>query len=459
MQTQFAPVGNTDVTTDDRRLRERVSADLQTARRDTIALFDLASEAELHKSPGFGFRPVIWHLAHIGAFESYWIAQRMMNLAPIDERYERIFDPIKTPREQSKDLPTRREMENYLRLARETTLTYLDRADFQTEDALLRNGYVFDLALEHERQHQETLAYLLHLLEPSKKRFDPATNNQSSVTTLTNAASSDEMIAFPAADFPLGATAERFAYDNEFPQHIVHVPSFKLARFPVTNERFADFIEANGYARPEFWDAEGWAWREKENVVRPLYWSRTSDKATTSAGKWSARRMFDETDLAPDHPVCGISWFEAQAYAKFAGKRLPTEAEWERAAAWNQATKAKRRYAWGDEEPDGARCNFNNDFWGTTPVNAFPSGATSPEGCFDLNGNVWEWTASTFAGYPNFTAFPYREYSEEWFDSDHRVLKGGSWATRASLLRTSFRNFFRRPFRIAFAGVRLAADE
>ena len=445
MQTRFAPDGDLRARGD---LRERVQADLQTARRDTLALFDLASEAELHKSPGFGFRPVIWHLAHTGAFESYWIAQRMMNLPPVDERYERIFDPIKTPREQSKDLPSRREMEDYLRRARETTLTCLDKIDFTQNDPLLHNGYVFDLVLEHERQHQETLAYLLHLLEPSKKRSNGASIKS---TPIGSVKPSDEMIAFPAADFPLGASADRFAYDNELPQHSVHVPAFKLERFPVTNERFAEFVQAGGYAKREWWDDEGWAWREKENVTAPLHWSRVNED------RWTARRMFDESELQADHPVCGISWFEARAFAGFAGKRLPTEAEWERAASCNQSTGMKRRYAWGDEEPDHARCNFDNEFWGTTAVGAFPAGA-SPEGCLDLNGNVWEWTSSTFAGYPNFTAFPYREYSEEWFDGDHRVLKGGSWATRASILRTSFRNFFRRPFRIAFAGVRLAED-
>lgn len=445
MQTRFAPDGDLRAQTD---VRERVQADLQTARRDTLALFDLASEAELHSSPGFGFRPVIWHLAHIGAFESYWIAQRIAGLPPVDERYERIFDPIKTPREQSKDLPSRREMEDYLRRARETTLTCLDKIDFTKNDPLLRDGYVFDLILEHERQHQETLAYLLHLLEPSKKRLERASDRSTPVASVKP---SDDMITFAAGDFPLGASADRFAYDNEFPQHIVHVPAFKLERFPVTNERFARFVEAGGYARRDWWDDEGWAWREKENVTAPLNWSRAGED------KWTARRMFDEGELAPDHPVCGIGWFEARAFASFAGKRLPTEAEWERAASWNQSTNTKRLYAWGDAEPDAARCNFDNEFWGTTAVGAFPAGA-SPEGCFDLNGNVWEWTSSTFASYPNFTAFPYREYSEEWFDGDHRVLKGGSWATRASILRTSFRNFFRRPFRIAFAGVRLASD-
>jgi formylglycine-generating enzyme required for sulfatase activity len=172
--------------------------------------------------------------------------------------------------------------------------------------------------------------------------------------------------------------------------------------------------------------------------------------------------MFDEGLLDATHPVAGISWFEAEAYARFTGKRLPTEAEWEKAASTATANGAnshepKRRFSWGESEPTPALCNFNNHFWGTTRVGSFPEGA-SATACLDMTGNVWEWTADPFGPFPGFKPFPYPEYSETWFDGDHRVLKGGSWATRPSLLRNSFRNFFRRHFRIAFAGLRCAAD-
>jgi formylglycine-generating enzyme required for sulfatase activity len=173
--------------------------------------------------------------------------------------------------------------------------------------------------------------------------------------------------------------------------------------------------------------------------------------------EWRVRCMFDEALWQPLHPVTGVSWYEAEAYARFSGKRLPTEAEWEKAASWDAQANRKRRYAWGDDEPTQALSNFHERRWGTTPVGSFPQGASS-YGILDMTGNVWEWTSDSFAGYPGFKYFPYPEYSELWFDGDHRVLKGGSWATRAPLLRTSFRNFFRRHFRIAFAGIRLAAD-
>jgi formylglycine-generating enzyme required for sulfatase activity len=168
--------------------------------------------------------------------------------------------------------------------------------------------------------------------------------------------------------------------------------------------------------------------------------------------------MFEEAELRPDHPVAGVSWYEAEAYARFAGKRLPSEAEWEKAASWDDEKRRKLRFAFGDHVPEGRMVsNFGLQFWGTTPVGSFPEGASS-YGCLDMTGNVWEWTSDSFEGYEGFEPFPYPEYSEEWFDGDHRVLRGGSWATRAPLLRTSFRNFFRRHFRIAFAGIRCAAD-
>jgi iron(II)-dependent oxidoreductase len=261
------------------------------------------------------------------------------------------------------------------------------------------------------------------------------------------------MIVVPAGAFVMGARDDvAFAYDNERPAHEVFVGEFKIDRLPVTNAEFAEFVDAGGYARREWWDAEGWEWRGREGWAHPLYWSREGASAP-----WRVRTMFGESEIAPDHPVTGVSWYEAEAFARFRGKRLPTEAEWEKAAGWDAPARRRNVYAWGDDEPTDERCNFDLRRWGTTPVDSFPAGA-SASGCLDMTGNVWEWTSSKFAGYPGFRAHPYPEYSEVWFDDDHRVLRGGSWATHATLLRTSFRNFFRRQFRIAFAGLRLAAD-
>jgi iron(II)-dependent oxidoreductase len=432
-------------------LAEEIAREMKAARDETLALFDLAREADLRESPGFGFRPIIWHLAHIGVFEAYWLLQRLRHEPAPDERYERIFDPIRTPREESKNLPSRVEMEKYLGKVRDRVLRHLERIEFDEADPMLRDGYAFRLVLEHEQQHQETLAYLFQLLSPSKKTrpIDAQSTSASKRGNQSSASFGAREIANVAeGSFMMGATWDAFAYDNELPSHTVHVPAFRIDKYLTTNEEYARFIAEGGYERREWWREEGWSWKEKENWCAPLYWTR-------AGGDWRVQRMFDEGVLEPTHPVTGISWYEAEAYARFRGKRLPTEAEWEKAASWDAERKVKRRFAWGDERPAINLCNYDFRFWGTTPVGSFPEGA-SAAGCLDMTGNVWEWTSDEFKGFAGFKPFPYPEYSEAWFDGDHRVLKGGSWATRASVLRNSFRNFFRRHFRIAFAGIRCA---
>jgi iron(II)-dependent oxidoreductase len=451
-------------------MRTQLAEMLEQTRAATLRLFDVAaSEEDLHESPGGGFRPIIWHLAHIGVFEAYWILQKVKGDSAPDARYERIFDPIATPRENSKNLPTRSEMEAYLARVRNATLSYLEDAclDESTPSPLLRDGYIFQLVLEHERQHQETLAYLLHLLDPAKKRravphdshnTTPGDSHLAALAPQETAPIVRDMVAVEEGEFLSGAPWQMFVYDNELPAHTVWLPAFKIDRLLTTNEEYAHFIAEGGYARREWWDAEGWQWREREGWTRPFYWTPQNTSGEGERG-WSVRTMFAEGTLNPRHPVAGVSWYEAAAYARFAGKRLPTEAEWEKAASWSaeETHGRKRLFAWGDDAPDDTRGNFDLRHWDTTPVGSFPAGASS-YGCLDMTGNVWEWTADPFAGYENFKAYPYPEYSETWFDGDHRVLKGGSWATHPSILRTSFRNFFRRHFRIAFAGIRCASD-
>jgi len=429
---------------------EEIRRLMEEARSRTLQLFDMASEASLHESPGFGFRPIIWHLAHIGVFEGYWLLQKLGGESCLDERYERIFDPISTPREDSKNLPSRREMESYLERVRERVWRVLDQTSFDDKEPLLKQAYIFHLVLQHEYQHQETLAYLLHLLEPSGKMRPGASVTVAAAPDGVIQLQTRDMILIPEGEFAMGAVWDDFAYDNELPARMVHVPAFRIDRLPVTNAEYARFVEERGYERRSLWSDEGWAHREREGWAAPLYWERAGEG-------WRERRMFEETELKPDHPVTGVSWYEAEAFAHFAGKRLPTEAEWEKAASWDEGKSVKRRFAFGDTLPaDEGVANFGFQFWGTTPVGSFPNGA-SPYGCLDMTGNVWEWTSDKFEGYEGFNPFPYPEYSQEWFDGDHRVLRGGSWATQSPLLRTSFRNFFRRHFRIAFAGFRCAA--
>jgi gamma-glutamyl hercynylcysteine S-oxide synthase len=423
---------------------EDIASKLSATRAQTLSLFDLAHEADLHVSPGFGFRPIIWHLAHIGVFEGYWLLQKMQGKPSHNPYYDRIFDPISTPRVASVNLPSRKEMESYLEGVRNQVLVYLDDVEFDEQDPMLRDAYIFNLVLQHEAQHQETLAYLFQLLPPEKKirpHIDAG-------PTLSRG--DYRSIEIPGGPVRIGAEDGRFAYDNEYPSHSVEVAAFRIDRTPVTNSDYLQFILDSGYERREFWSDEGWQWKQKEDWSHPLYWIR-------DRSDWLSASMFEIEPLQPSLPVTGISWYEADAYTRYRGMRLPTEAEWEKAASWDESKAEKRRYAWGNDDPDSERCNFDFNRWAPSPVGALLKGA-SAYGCLDMTGNVWEWTADPLQGYPGFQAFPYPEYSQEWFDGDHRVLKGGSWATREPVLRTTFRNFFRRHFRIAFAGFRCAAD-
>ena len=419
-------------------LRERIIKQFAETRERTLQLFELADEAVLHESPGFGFRPILWHLAHIGAFEEYWILQKINGDQMLSEIYHRIFDPIKTPRESSKNLPSKAEMLDYLDKVRHRVWRVSQAVSFDERNPLLRDGYVFDLVHQHELQHQETLVYLFHLLPISKlqisnfkseisKTKDQNPRNDSRFTI-------HDSLEIPAGNFIVGARENGFVYDNEIPAHEQFIPAFRLDCFLTTNAEIAEFIAEKGYERKEFWSEEGWQFREKENWNTPLYWKK-------QGSDWQIRAMFEEKCLsdAANYPVYGVSFYESEAYANFRGKRLPTEFEWEKAASLEKF------------EPE--KCNFGFRFGQTTPLDYF-----GKENFSDLRGNLWEWTASDFAGYPNFKPFPYEDYSQAWFDGDHKVLKGGSFATSKEMLRTTFRNFFRRHFRVAFAGIRLASD-
>ena len=389
-----------------------------------------------------GFRPLLWHLAHIGVFQNYWILQRCAGQPSMNPQYDVHFDPIKTPREEAKVLPSRREIEAYLFETLQRVELFLDKADSsgRSHDDGLFPDYVLDLALEHELQHQETVAFVLQSLPLTSKKSGPAPPSG------RRAAAAAEILV-PAVRAQLGGAETGFAYDNELPRHWVELGSFLIDRDPTTNGEYAEFIAAGGYAMRELWSAQGWQWKESARVTAPLYWS---------GPPWKERGFFAETALRDDAPVIGVSCFEAEAYAAFRGKRLPSEAEWEIAASWDPEQGRMRRFVWGDDpiDPGIAMASLA---WGTVPVGSHPENA-SALGLHDVIGNVWQSTSSQFRGYPGFTASPYVEYSQVWFDGDHRVLRGGSWFTDRSLARTSFRNFYRRNFRPAFLGIRCARD-
>lgn len=259
------------------------------------------------------------------------------------------------------------------------------------------------------------------------------------------------MIVVPAGSFMMGSNDIAHTLDNERPQHAVSVPAFLIDRYPVTNTEFLVFVTSGAYHERSCWSEEGWRWREHNKVEHPLYWRKQH------RGQWVEIGLHESGPLPPCHPVQCVSWYEADAYARWIGKRLPSEEEWEKAACWDPERAEKHLYPWGAGEPDSCTSNRNAFSEGTTRVDQ-PAAGRSPYGCEDMLGNVWEWTATWFQPYVGFTAFPYEGYSVPYFDRQHRVLRGGSWATRRHVLRPTFRNWYQPWVREIFAGFRCAKD-
>ena len=255
------------------------------------------------------------------------------------------------------------------------------------------------------------------------------------------------MARIEAGPFETGDPGRWFAYDNERPRHELQLPAFEIDRLPVTNGDYAEFVADGGYGRAELWSPAGWEWRTQGAVERPLYWSADG----------SERRFDRVADIDRTRPAMHVSWYEADAFARWCGKRLPTEAEWEKAASWGPYAAGQRRQPWGDEPPSHEVANLDQTAFGPAPAGAFPAGA-SAYGVLGMVGDAWEWTSSDFTGYPDFHAYPYAEYSEVFFGYGYKVLRGGSWATRTRVIRNTMRNWDLPQRRQIFSGFRCARD-
>ncbi len=357
---------------------------LREVREQTLALVAPLNHAELERVQHPLMSPLDWDLGHIAAYEDLWLAQRHGGLALLRGDLADLYDAFETPRAARGDIPFLRgdDVFEYIAAVRERTLEILDEQG-------PGDGTLFEMVIRHEAQHNETMRQTLFLGGLPGGRPPHADRPRTSPLA--------DWIDIPAGMFEMGAPAEGFAFDNERPRHERHVDAFRIARRPVTNATWLHFVEGGGYERREWWSDEGWSWKQEYDITHPAGW--TADGAADD----------------DDHPVLHVSWFEADAFARSRNARLPTEAEWERAATWTQ------------EPPQ------------------------------DI-GTVWEWTSSTFRGYPGFVAHPYREYSEVFFGEDYRVLRGASWATAARIRCTTFRNWDLPQRRQIFSGVRLAKD-
>jgi iron(II)-dependent oxidoreductase len=422
---------------------------LESRRARTEALLAPLSDADVHDQHVDFLSPVVWDVGHVGNFEEQWLLRRLGGRAPTDERLDHLYDAFENPRATrgGLELLPREPALRYLRDVRDEVLGGLDRLT-PGDDPLLADGRVHRMIAQHESQHQETILQALDLrgdLTP----FPPAVP---AASRHTRGVDDTDRVEVPAGRIVLGTDDTRWTYDNERPAHEVAVDGFVIDRFPVTVRRYAAFVAAGGYDQPEHWSDRGWRWRTETGHAWPQGWEPDGD------GGWGVRRLGYRLALDPREPVQHVSWFEAEAFARWAGGRLPTEVEWEKAAGWDPTRGRKQRYPWGDTPPTPARANVGLQSFGPAPVGTFPDGR-SPYGLEQCAGDVSEWTSAPFEPWPGVTAFPYREYSAVFFGGqDYRVLRGSSWAISGSMARVTYRNWDHPYRRQVFAGLRLCWD-
>jgi iron(II)-dependent oxidoreductase len=357
---------------------------MQAVRRRTFVLVGHLPSADLERQLDPIMSPLVWDLAHIAAYEDLWLVHRFGGRPLLRPDLAARYDAFETPRHVRGDIELldTSGARAYLAEVRERVI--------ETTNGRGPDPVLHEMVLRHELQHTETMRQAMALgglLPPGEPALQPL------------GGADEDWVAVPGGRFRMGAGDGLFSYDNERPAHDADVPAFRIARRPVTNGTWMRFSEGGGYERREWWSDEGWAWKEDYDITH---------HPCVAAGH-------------PDAPACHVSWFEADAFARSRGARLPTEAEWEKAATWNQ-------------------------------------GNAGTPGLLEGVGTVWEWTSSRFDGYPGFVAHPYREYSEVFFGDGYRVLRGGSWATHPRVATATFRNWDLPPRRQLFAGVRLATE-
>jgi iron(II)-dependent oxidoreductase len=420
--------------------RDSVAAALDEARRRTLTLLDPVPTTEQTRQVSPLMSPLCWDLAHIGHYEELWLVRALTDAPPTDPRFDDVYDAFRHPRrERSRldilDPAAAREFDAQVRAR---VLTVLDRVDLRTGAPLLRDGFVYGMVAQHEHQHVETMLATLQLADDYAHPAADGDGTRVDANTVAAVPELPDEVLVPAGTFVMGTDDFAWAYDNEQPAHEVELPAFAIDTTPVTNGAYAEFVEAGAYADDSVWTRAGREWRDEAQLSAPQFWQRADD------GSWTRRRYGRVEPLPLDEPVQHVCWYEADAYARWCGRRLPTEAEWERAA---QGASVDAANLWR-EGPHR---------FGPSPVGSRPDGV-SDCGAHQMFGDVWEWTSSDFAPYPGFRSFPYREYSEAFYDDGYKVLRGGSWATHPLAMRTTFRNWDFPIRRQIFAGFRCARD-
>jgi gamma-glutamyl hercynylcysteine S-oxide synthase len=441
-------------------VKERIAAELTGARERSLGLtVEALDEPDLVSQVSPLMSPLVWDLAHVGNYEEQWLLRIAAGAQAIRPDIDGIYDAFEHPRAERPSLPllSPAESRSYITAVRGQVLDSLEK--IRLTGPLAEDGFVYNMVIQHEHQHDETMLATHQLRRGAPALLDrPLSGGPSSGpgmlgATLTEKALPQEVLV-PGGRFVMGTSDDPWAYDNERPAHPVDVPAFFIDTTPVSNAAYVAFVEDGGYHDPRWWHPDGVRWRATSGKETPAFWIR-------EGGQWLRRRFGRIEPLPMDEPVQHVCWYEADAYARWAGRRLPTEAEWEKAASWDPAAGRKRRLPWGDGHGGGEHAdvpaNLGQRALRPSPVGSYPEGA-SAYGVRQMVGDVWEWTSTGFHGYPGFRAFPYKEYSEVFFGGDYKVLKGGSWATHPVSGRPTFRNWDFPIRRQIFAGFRCARD-
>jgi ergothioneine biosynthesis protein EgtB len=428
---------------------------LTEARARTDELFDLVRTDSLYERPIPERHRIVFYLGHLEAFDWNLLRERLFGLKPFHPEFDQLFafgiDPVGggLPSDQTGDWPSLDEVRNYVGRARQELDEGLEGLAVLDSIPASKNSpsacVLLNAAIEHRLMHAETLSYMLHQLPLERKLRRPHR------LELVVPHVQMRMVEIPAGVATLGLASDSgdFGWDNEFEAHTVTVPAFAIDQHKVTNRQFLEFMEAGGYENRTLWSDGDWNWKTEHGVAHPAFWRKMD-------GRWYCLTMFDEVPLPLDWPVY-VSYAEASAYARWAGKSLPTEAQWHR-AAYGTADNSERPYPWGKEAPAAKYGNFDFCSWDPSPAASFPLGR-SAFGASDLLGNGWEWTSTVFAPFPGFRAFSfYPGYSANFFDGKHYVMKGGSPRTAACMLRPSFRNWFQPHYQYVYSGFRCVSN-
>jgi iron(II)-dependent oxidoreductase len=440
---------------------------LRETRTRTLELVDDLSDAQWMGPHLAIVNPLRWEIAHVAWFQEFWILRHFGKQPPILKNGDDLYDSARVAHDTRWDLPLLKREETFAYM--ETVLERVirqansDRHEL-TDEAGYDQKYFLNLVLLHEQMHDEAITYTRqtlsypppaisscakHTVNEMESPQKTAQNTQTSGFTVDDA-------NIPGGTFTLGSSPGKvFVFDNELLIHEVEIAPFTISKTAVTSGQFKRFVEDGGYLSSELWTDEGWQWRTSVHAEHPVYWLKEGND------RW-LRRNFDQwVTLDERQPVIHVNWYEAEAYCRWSGRRLPTEAEWELAAsaeptaADGSISAHKREFPWGNETPTSERANLDSRAPGCLPVDALAA-SDSAYGCRQMIGNVWEWTASDFNPYPGFIAGPYKDYSVPWF-GDHKVLRGGCWVTRARLIRNTYRNFYQPDRRDVWAGFRTCA--